>query len=223
MTNTKEELIKLESTDDSNHIITKILSKQIIKRIPVLGDIIVDIYEEYNNTIYEEKIRTFLKSIYDQLEKIEDSKIDKDYINTDEYKYIISEIVSKIKYEYRFEKVKLFKNIIIKSSLIETKEINKTYILDKLDLITPIHFEILSWYIENKELKSDNDDSEYIIHKHKDLPPITPLYSSYENDLLTIGLLKNDNFGRVASKYTFYKISDLGTIFYYFIKFDDLY
>ena len=172
------------------------------------------------------QIVLFLYLVYDQLSKIKKEKLDLVYLKSDEFYVLFKKTLDKIKYENKFDKIQLFRNFILKSAIkgegshIENN--TKNYILNKLEGLTLQHFQILDWYFQNNYLNSNAIGSEYHERKNKELPNITPLWSVYENDLDSLGFLHDNSSGRLGGGGTYYYPSQIGKIFYKFIRYDDL-
>jgi len=161
-----------------------------------------------------------------QLSRIDANKIDRDYILSDEFYILFKKTLEKVRFEYQQEKIQLFKNFLIKSSLKNLSstplEIKKEYLLNKLETITLEHFLILEWYFKNNFMTRERLGVDFSVKKQSDLPNVTPLYEEYENDLVSLGFLHDDTAGRISPPVRYCFPSKLGKIFQEFIHYDDI-
>ncbi|NCP71969.1 hypothetical protein GW835_01065 [archaeon] len=167
------------------------------------------------------KIYYFLYCYYIQINKIiEDNKnkIDQKYLKTEQFYNLFKQCIEKIRFETEISKIQLFKNFLINASILNNKNIDKEYILSKLDNISLNHFEIIDWYYKYNYIIITGIGSEYDQNKKK-IKLKYSYFDSYENDLATIGFLNKINgLGSVERYY----LTKLGLDFYNFIKYDDL-
>lgn len=169
------------------------------------------------------QIINFLYIVSNQLDKLNKEKLDKQFLESDEAYVLFKKTLEKIKLEHRETKIHLLKNFLLKSTLLEEfaprEDIDKNYILSKIDELDTPHFLIIKWYFDNKYLKSEQLGSEYATKKEKELINISKYYKEFENDLMVNGLLEDDS-GRLGGGH-YYFPSDLCKVIYRFIKYDD--
>ena len=151
--------------------------------------------------------------------------MDKEFLKSSEAYIIFKNTLEKIRLEHREIKIQLFKNFILKSSLLEEfaprENIDREYILSKIDILDVPHFEIIKWYFDNKFLESRLIGSDYSTKKEEELIKITNYYKEFENDLMVNGLLEDVSSGRLGGGH-FYIPSALCKVIYEFIRYDDI-
>lgn len=171
------------------------------------------------------KIIAFLYILGSQLQKIGSEKLDKEFLKSDEFYILLKTSLEKIKYQLREEKIHLFKNFLIKCSLkkeyADNHELEKTYLLNKLENIDILHFQILEWYFNNNFLNTQEIGAHYTKQKIEELSKLTKYYKEYENDLVALGFLEDVSSGRIGGGH-FSIPSTLGKVFFNFIQYDDV-
>ena len=172
------------------------------------------------------QIKKFLYLVSIQLDKIEDKKLDKNFLNSEEAYILFKRILEKVRLESRETKIHLFKNFLLKSMLSEEfaprNDIDKEYILSKIETLDVEQFAILKWYFDNNFLESRQLGSEYGHRKKLELAQLSRYYKEFENDLMVYGLLEDVSAGRMGSGMHYYVPSSLGKVVYNFIKYDDI-
>lgn len=172
-----------------------------------------------------QQILKFLYLFAVQLSKLQSDKIDEDFFNSEEGYVIFKKTLEKVRLEHRETKIQLFRNFLLKSFMKEEfaqrENIDKEYILSKIDNLDVAHFLIIKWYFDNKFITSNMVGSDYSHRKKEEFVKITKYYKEFENDLMVNGLLEDISGGRVGGGH-FYIPSNICKIIYHFIKYDDI-
>lgn len=143
----------------------------------------------YNRDKVEvEKIKDFLIDLSNEVSKLAKNKIDKTFLESEEFYYLLKNALEKIRFERLVEKGKLFRNFVINSLNPSARTVNLTYYFDKLDNLEMSHFGIIEWYYKNN-YTSGGIGSEYDNCKKRELPKISSIYVQLENDLSALGFL----------------------------------
>ncbi len=191
--------------------------------IPYLGGTLEVILFSNKDKKEIAKIITFLVIVQEQLIKLDDNKLDKSYLKTDEFYFLLKRTLDLIKTETRSEKIHKIKAFLLKSMLKEEfaprHEVDKEYILLKIEKLELSHFRILEWYFQNNFLEPTQIGSEYKDRK-EELGKITVYYKEFENDLMVNGLLEDISSGRFGGGHL-YVPSALCKVIWNFIKYDD--
>jgi len=175
----------------------------------------------FNNRDKEElsKIWTFLEDLGNQLKNVEDGKIDNEFLQTPEFYYLLKGILEKLRFEFKQEKIKLFRNFLLNSLITDkNKKIDVYYFLNKINNLDLEHFQIIDWYYNNKYTSSNRIGSEYDSKKLDELSKISRYYASLEVDLQNTGFLR---LIMVEAENNRYVLNHLGQQFFEFIKYDE--
>lgn len=174
----------------------------------------------------QEQIVNFLWIVGCQLRKLEEEKLDKEFLKSEEAYVLFKQTLERIKFESKEEKIQMLKSFLLKSTLQETfaprDHVEKEYILSKIIELDIPHLNILKWYFDNKFLSSAGVGSDYSQRKPKELSLISKYYKEFENDLMVAGLLEDVSAGRLGSAEHYYVPSSLGKVVFNFIKYDDV-
>lgn len=165
-----------------------------------------------------EKIKFLLFHLGLAFKKVDDSKLDKEYLESDEYYALFKRILEKIKFEHRQEKIIGYRNFLVNCSILDSRiGIDTNYLLSKLDSVDKEHLEILNFYYDNKFDSVNTVGSDYDNIK-KQLKNISKFFHVYETDLVNAGFLIQTT--SPGGPYFRYYLSDLGKEFLRFIKYD---
>ncbi len=117
--------------------------KILIQSIPYIGTPLNEILFEHRGRIKQERLNKFVQNLKDYFDTVNNSSIDQSYINSEEFGDVFESIIEKVTRTQSEEKLKRFKQILIKQ--ISTPE-KREYIESFLDIISKItdkQFEIL--------------------------------------------------------------------------------
>ncbi|KQS93665.1 hypothetical protein [Chryseobacterium sp. Leaf394] len=117
--------------------------KILIQSLPYIGTPLNEFLFEHRGRIKQDRINNFVQNLKDYLETINENVINSEYINSEEFGDIFETILEKISRTESDEKLKRFKQILVRQ--IEVPE-RREYIESFLDIISKItdkQFEIL--------------------------------------------------------------------------------
>ncbi|MFP3599341.1 hypothetical protein [Chryseobacterium sp. SIMBA_029] len=117
--------------------------KILIQSIPYIGTPLNEILFEHRGRIKQERLNKFVQNLKDYLETVSESSINESYINSEEFGDIFESIIEKVGRTQNEEKLKRFRQILIKQiSVPEKREYIESF-LDVVSKITDKQFEIL--------------------------------------------------------------------------------
>ena len=115
-----------------------------LSTVPFLGPAISSILDNRSFKIFEKNSRNLAREIKDLLGKLDEDKIDKDFLQSDEFSSIILSILSKNALVYQEEKTKLFAQFLINAITRDKSSVEyKESFLQIIDEISPNHVKIL--------------------------------------------------------------------------------
>ncbi len=193
-----EELIKkLESNDVKEHGKNVIIAA--ISGLPVVGGPLSNLLSEYLPDWKQERILNFLKDLSKKLKKVE-SKIDEDYIESEEFAYLFEETFLSVTKNYQKEKLLAFKSILINAcTKSEIDNSKKEYFLSIVQKLDTIHLIILSLFYDTEGFQKRHKVK--IPDKHSAFPSnhITIIMSmlscfKYGEDMVRAAISELDNY-----------------------------
>ncbi len=166
-----------------------------------------------------EKIKFFLILLGQGYQKVDEEKLDKDFLKSDDFYILFKKCLDRIKYEFRKEKLLLYRNFLINSSLKKYNlKVDKNYLLKKLDIIEVEHFKILKYYLDNNYNRISSVGAPYD-NRGKDLKEITRHFEIYEKDLENFGFLRLVQVGDNINRFI---LNGLGQEFLQFINYNEI-
>jgi len=189
-------------------------TRMIISLVPFLEKALF-----YNKDKEEiEKIWTYLCDLSEQINNFNKETINFDFMGTPEFYNLLKRVIEQIKFEYKYEKIKLFRNFILNTIRKDKPKINFHYFLSKIIDLEIEHFEIIEWYHKNDYVRGRSVGSEYDAKKMEELSKISKYYGALEIDLNNCGFL---SLIKVDSNSKRYILAKPGQEFFDFIKYDD--
>lgn len=164
-------------------------SRGVLTVIPLVGGLLEKLLFHNRDKQEIKQLAIYILDVEKEIYRLGESKIDKDYLNTEEFYCLFKKILDKVRFQSREYKIKFFRNFLLNSIRKDTKKINFNYILDKVDLLELEHFEVLEWYKNNGYNTPNMVGSNYDSMKHGDLGKISEFYIDLENDLSVVGFL----------------------------------
>ena len=111
---------------------------------PIIGGPISVLLDKYIPDRHQERIISFFQELASELKIIDEDKVNKEYLISEEFGYLIEETMERIAKTYQKEKIKAYKNILLNS--ITDKETNqdiKELYLHLVDELTDYDIEVL--------------------------------------------------------------------------------
>ena len=165
-----------------------------------------------------EQVANFIVDLANQFTTLKEESINLEFFKSDEYYCIFKKILEKISFEYKQEKIKMFRNFLLNCSRKDKPKINFSYYLNKIDHLEIEHFEIIKWYYQH-EFTTGGIGSAYDNTKKEELPKISKYYVNLENDLNNIGFLSLVQVDAYQNHR--YMLSHTGKEFFEFIYYDE--
>ncbi|MDR6158869.1 hypothetical protein QF023_002385 [Chryseobacterium sp. SLBN-27] len=128
--------------------------KILIQSIPYIGTPLNEILFEHRGRIKQDRLNKFLQNLKDYFDSVREVSINESYINSEEFGDIFESIIEKVTATQSEEKVKRFKQILLKQIEIPEKREYIESFLDIVSKITDKQFEIL--------IKQNDYTKEYI-------------------------------------------------------------
>jgi hypothetical protein len=151
--------------------------------------------------------------------ELDESKLDKEFLNSDDFYILFKKTFDKMRFESREEKILMYKNFLVNSSLKSSNlAISKSYLFSKVDVIELEHFKIMKYYLDHGYTRVGSVGSEYD-RRGKDLKEIIPNFEVYETDLENFGFLK---IIQVSGGENRYMLNELGIAFLEFINYKEI-
>lgn len=132
----------------------------IASSFPVISSIATG-WNEYKNHIQTKNVEFILNEFFDDLKRIE-SKIDKSYIDSEDFKALMVKTCFSGKEEVSVEKKKYLAHFLSNSTTKEhSRESIKNSVLETVLKLTPLDIKILSFINDNTKLNWNNSDYVY--------------------------------------------------------------
>lgn len=170
------------SLSDIKDLVTKELPKNlkdteakgrgILSSLPLGG--LIDKLLFHNKDKKEVKqLAIYILDIENELSKLDQSKLDKDFLKTEEFYCLFKKILEKIRFESKTNRIKYFRNFLLNSMKRDKQKINFNYYLDKIDVLEIEHLQIMEWYINKKYDLPNRIGSKFDSDRSNELPNIS--------------------------------------------------
>jgi hypothetical protein len=219
--------------DIKGNEIAKILRDSIIEKIPLIGSDIVRIIS-WQETVRNQRIISFIEDFISSLQGIDKSEINWEYLSSQDYFDLLASVSQKVEQTSSKEKLRRFKDILIKE--IKTPYVSefKDTFLDILSKINEDQIKILDFYYQvdlgkitlpqvsgsTTGIRQFNGKNENTYLNETYFKMEQEVYEFLIQDLISKYLLINFNsgIGPLFQRQSFPKISPLGMEFLEFIK-----
>ncbi len=166
-----------------------------------------------------EQIKFMLSLLGLAYKEIDATKLDKEYMASDDFYCLFKKLFEKMRFENRKEKLMLYKNFLVNSTLKNIGlGIDKNYLLNKLDVIELEHFRIMKYYFDKKYTRPQAVGSD-ADRRGEDLVSISPHFETYETDLVNFGFFKIIQVNTGENRYILQK---LGVDFITFVDYSEI-
>lgn len=172
------------------------LIQSAISALPYVGGIISTYLSGSSLDIHIKRTEEFFEQVKERLEEIEEGKVDKEYIESVEFYYLVKEIFIKVATERDGKKLQYFRNLFINGIINEdSREDFKHVCIQIMEDLTASHLEILMNIVE---FIKENDSSDLkipmnLLFKNKEIykhdPSMRGLINRYLLDLEDKGLI----------------------------------
>lgn len=211
-------------TRASEAYVQNISLRALIQLIPHIGgalDVMLSSKSiEYQRTRLEE----FMRQTKEALERLDGEKIDKDFLESEEFEHLFIAAVNAVIRSYEREKITLFRNIFVNSILLgNSEEYYKEKHLDVIADLSATHIEILKRIYERAQYFTEEDKE-----AARDYVSVKQLHEVFQGlsesqiealclDLMRYGLLYDWFAGRLDYKRGYYELTDYARDFIRFI------
>ena len=192
--------------------------------IPFFGQAITSVLDARAFQLFEKNTKHFVKELKQLVEYIDDEKLDKEFIESDEFISLLTEVLSRNARTYEDEKVRFFARVFINSAIHGMSKVPyKEGFVRIIDELSADHIRVLS-FIYEKSLPSTEEDREENrdrvlasqISEALNIPGSRVL--AYCEQMIRFGLLQDWGIGRYDYKPGSYEITDYGREFAAFLR-----
>lgn len=191
--------------------------RAIVQLIPHVGGSLDTLLASRAEKLASKRIEKFIDETKQKLDNIDESKIDKEFIRTEEFEEVLRDIINKVKQSFDVEKIKLLSNAFKNSILVSHAKdpLTFTYI-EILHVLSITHIVILRFFYDNS---SKNINEQTIIANAIQEEGISKDESELIiDDLLRLQLLHKQGIGTYGAGGGWNEISRLGRSFIQFIS-----
>lgn len=131
----------------------KILLTTLTSMIPTVGGPLSILIDKYIPERRQQRLYNFMDDFFCDLKSLEEKKVDKDYLQSEEFGYLLEQSIIYISKSYQKEKIKSFKNILLHSLIDqETSQDVKEIYLSLVDELTELDIIVLKKINEGYEV-----------------------------------------------------------------------
>ncbi|OGS20288.1 MAG: hypothetical protein A2252_12070 [Elusimicrobia bacterium RIFOXYA2_FULL_39_19] len=202
--------------------------RALIQAIPWAGSSLDTMLSAEGIRIKKRRLESFLNKITDSLKVISEDKIDKKYLESEEFYELFLILTEKVMKSYEKNKIGLFKNIFINSLTNKGSDIYyKEGLINIVSNLSIKHIQILRYYFEREEIfkKEGRNPNNSFTSPHAIIQQCYIKESQFEgftNDLVRFGLLYDTGLGRTDYKRFDYRITNYAQDFMNFITINNL-
>lgn len=224
---TKDKL--LDKVNDINVIysrsfIIKGLTDGVLSLVPVLGTAITSALDTRAFQLFERNSKQFSEEVRQLINKLEIEKIDKKFLDSDEFVYLLIEILSRNARTYEQEKVKLYARLFVNATtLSKSTTPYKEGFVRIIDELSVAHILALAFIYDRssaftKEDKENNRGHVLASEVAEELLITEPRALAYCDQMIRFGLLRDWSLGKYGYKPGSYAITDYGFELAEFLK-----
>ena len=93
--------------------------RALVQVVPCVGGTLDTLFAWRWNHIQRQRYEVFLKSVYRRMECIDASKLDRVFLDSDEFASLFFDVSTRVAREYEIEKIQLFRNVLVNSAMTE--------------------------------------------------------------------------------------------------------
>ena len=198
-----------------------------VQLIPYIGGALDMIISAEGIRIQKERVENFLNELKEGMNKLSEEKIDKEFLESEEFFSLFQMTIEKVIRNYEKQKIGYFRNIFVNSVKVNLSETYyKEGFINKLSNLSVIHIGILKFYHERDAvLKKEGRESFGFTSPHalyQNFGNVGPAYlDAYCNDLLRDGFLyiaaRDGNITSIGKNNISYKPTEYASEFMKFI------
>lgn len=130
-----EKLNQIQHTDWQDHLRTLLIA--LTGTVPGIGGALSVLIDKYIPERRQQRLYHFLDDLFNALKSLNDEKVDKEYLESEEFGYLLEQAIIYVSKSYQKEKIKAFRNILLNSlSDSETNQDVKEIYLHLVDELT---------------------------------------------------------------------------------------
>lgn len=194
----------------------------VIQGIPYVGGTLDTWFFSKARKVKEQRLTSFLKRLDSKYRELEEKKIDKRFIETEEFLYLLEIVLEKILREHREEKRELLAQALVNS----TKTVNSDYgnkelIFRLISDLDPLHIHVLRDAYSHQEwdtAKIGNIDREKVEERLIQRGFSKTLISLAFNSLVSSGLIYRIDLQPIGGPVTKYKTNEIGEMVIKFLS-----
>jgi len=192
--------------------------------IPFLGSAITSALDTRSFQIFEHNSRQFALEVKSLVDKLDESKIDKGFLNSDEFVSLLTEILARNARTYEHEKIKLFAIIFVNATTFGKSGIPfKEGFIRIIDELSPTHILALSVIYKKSLNLPKNDKRNYqdcvtTSAIADEIGVSTNRVQAYCEQMIRFGLLRDHGIGFLDYKPGMYEMTDYGYEFAEFLR-----
>lgn len=192
--------------------------------IPFLGSAITSALDTRSFQIYEKNSRQFADEVKVLVDELDETKIDKAFLGSDEFVSLLTEILARNARTYEKEKISLYARVFVNATTIEKSATTfKEGFVRIIDELSATHVTILA-LIHEKSVKFTGNDKEnnrdYVSASQIAEEINIPIFraQAYCDQMIRFGLLRDWWLGRLDYTPGAYAMTDYGDEFAEFLK-----
>ena len=223
----KQSLLPKKMSDSLDKISSKYEEmfeiRALIQSIPWVGATFDTTLAAEGTRLKRRKLEEFLVELKETMGKISEEKIDKEFLNSEEFYVLFLTILERIMKTYEREKIILFRNIFINSIKVQNADTYyKEGFINIVTNLSVLHVQILKYYFEREEIfkKERRNAPNSFTSQSAVMRKFNIKESQFEgfcNDLLRDGLLYDAGIGTWDYKRYHYRVTNYASDFLKFI------
>lgn len=225
-TNIITSIEKLKTNFSQSPIIKGLIDGS-LSLIPFFGTAIISALDTRSFQIYEKNSKRFIDDVKSLVDKLDETKIDKEFLDSDEFVSLLTEILARNARTYEHEKTKLYARAFVNAAtLSKSKKDFKEGFVRIIDELSVMHVIVLA-FIHEKILKITDDDKK----ANKDFVSTSRIADetrisitraqAYCDQMIRFGLLHDWSLGRYDYTPGNYIMTDYGNEFVEFLKIEN--
>lgn len=201
--------------------------RSLVQIIPYVGGSLDTILSAEGNRIQKERFEKFLNELKEGMNKLNEQKIDKNFIKSEEFFSLFQITIEKVIRNYEKEKIQYFRNIFVNSVKIgKSDTYYKEGFMNILANLSAVHISILKDYFEREEVfkKENRGKGGWIISAESIAQKFDLTDSQVEgfcNDLLRYGFLYDALIGIYGYKRGHFRTTKYSNDFIGFITLEE--
>lgn len=188
--------------------------------IPFFGAAITSVLDARAFKLFEENSKHFAKEVNRLVNEIDEAKLDKRFVESDEFVSLLTEILAKNARTHEQEKVNLFARLFVNAATLEKSSAPyKEGFVRVIDELSAEHIRALRIIYENNSKAQSKDDNFTKVHDVAwQLRVTDERATAYCDQMIRFGLLRDWSIGKVVYSSGHYEITGYGRELAEFLK-----